>query len=247
MNALNILLEKIDRSKTLDFGDIFSNSIELFKKVWAQGLIMMLLMMVILIPFYLVMYLPFIGMGFLDMDAYSYNNDISPILMIPFFIMIFVFSIVAMVLSFGMKASFYRICKMKDLNEAGSDDYFYYLKKPYLGKVIVLSLMTFGISLLATLLCFLPIIYVMVPITLINVIFAFNPDLSASDIIKAGFRLGNKKWLITFGLIVISAILAELVGLLMCFVGIFVTASFSYIPAYFVYKESVGFQNPNDI
>ena len=247
MNALNILLEKIDRSKTLDFGDIFSNSIELFKKVWVQGLIMMLLMMVILIPFYLVMYLPFIGMGFLDMDAYSYNNDISPILMIPFFIMIFVYSIVAMVLSFGMKASFYRICKMKDLNEAGSDDYFYYLKKPYLGKVIVLSLMTFGISLLATLLCFLPIIYVMVPITLINVIFAFNPDLSASDIIKAGFRLGNKKWLITFGLIVISAILAELVGLLMCFVGIFVTASFSYIPAYFVYKESVGFQNPNDI
>ncbi|WP_417856221.1 hypothetical protein [Xanthomarina gelatinilytica] len=247
MKALNILLEKIDRSKTLDFGDIFSNSIELFKKVWVQGLIMMLLMMVILIPFYLVMYLPFIGMGFLDMDAYSYNNDISPILMIPFFIMIFVFSIVAMVLSFGMKASFYRICKMKDLNEAGSDDYFYYLKKPYLGKVIVLSLMTFGISLLATLLCFLPIIYVMVPITLINVIFAFNPDLSASDIIKAGFRLGNKKWLITFGLIVISAILAELVGLLMCFVGIFVTASFSYIPAYFVYKESVGFQNPNDI
>ncbi|WP_417865910.1 hypothetical protein [Xanthomarina gelatinilytica] len=243
MNALNILLEKIDRSKTLDFGDIFSNSIELFKKVWVQGLIMMLLMMVILIPFYLVMYLPFIGMGFLDMDAYSYNNDISPILMIPFFIMIFVFSIVAMVLSFGMKASFYRICKMKDLNEAGSDDYFYYLKKPYLGKVIVLSLMTFGISLLATLLCFLPIIYVMVPITLINVIFAFNPDLSASDIIKAGFRLGNKKWLITFGLIVISAILAELVGLLMCFVGIFVTVSFAYIPVYFVYKEAVGFEN----
>src|SRR5690606_7675690 len=103
MNALNTLLEKIENSKTLDFGDIFNNSIELFKKVWVQGLIMMLLMMVILIPFYLVMYLPFIGMGFLDMDAYSYNNDISPILMIPFFIMIFVFSIVAMVLSFGMK------------------------------------------------------------------------------------------------------------------------------------------------
>ncbi|HLV70423.1 MAG TPA: hypothetical protein VKY34_06910 [Xanthomarina sp.] len=247
MNALNTLLEKIENSKTLDFGDIFNNSIELFKKVWVQGLIMILLMMVILIPLYLIMYLPFIGIGVLDMDAYQYNNDISPILMIPFFIMIFVFSIVAMVLSFGMKASFYRICKMKDLNEAGSDDYFYYLKKPYLGKVIVLSLMTFGISLLATLLCFFPIIYVMVPITLINVIFAFNPDLSASDIIKAGFRLGNKKWLITFGLIVISAILAELVGLLMCFVGIFVTASFSYIPAYFVYKESVGFQNPNDI
>src|SRR5690554_6531760 len=242
MNALNTLLEKIENSKTLDFGDIFNNSIELFKKVWVQGLIMILLMMVILIPLYLIMYLPFIGIGVLDMDAYQYNNDISPILMIPFFIMIFVFSIVAMVLSFGMKASFYRICKMKDLNEAGSDDYFYYLKKPYLGKVIVLSLMTFGISLLATLLCFLPIIYVMVPVTLINVIFAFNPDLSASDIVKAGFKLGNKKWLLTFGLIFISSILAQMVGMLMCLIGIFVTVSFSYLPAYFVYKGSVGFE-----
>src|SRR5690606_40416321 len=92
MNALNTLLEKIENSKTLDFGDIFNNSIELFKKVWVQGLIMILLMMVILIPLYLIMYLPLIGIGVLDMDAYQYNNDISPILMIPFFIMIFVFS-----------------------------------------------------------------------------------------------------------------------------------------------------------
>ncbi|MFL0354322.1 hypothetical protein [Xanthomarina sp. GH4-25] len=254
MNTINTLLEKIENSKTLDFGDIFSRSIELFKKVWVQGLVMLLLMMVILVPFYLMMYLPLIGIGFIEADSYQYgldsiqnNTEFSPLLMIPFFIFIFIFSIVAMVLSFGMKASFYRICKLKDLGEAGSDDYFFYLKKPYLGKVITLSIMTFGISILAMLLCVLPLIYVMVPITLINVIFAFNPDLSASEIIKAGFKLGNKKWFITFGLIIVSSVLAELVGVLMCFIGLFVTASFVYLPAYYVYKDSVGFEKSVDI
>ncbi|MCX7551829.1 hypothetical protein [Xanthomarina sp. F2636L] len=245
MNAFNSLLEKIENSTTLDFGDIFSESIELFKKVWVQGLVMLLLMMVILIPFYLMMYLPLTGMGILD--SYQDTSDINPILMIPFFIFIFIFSIVAMVISFGMKASFYRICKHKDLNIAGSDDYFYFLKKPYLGKVIALSLMTFGISLVSMLLCVLPLIYAIVPITLVNVIFAFNPDMSASEIIKAGFKLGHKKWLLTFGLIVVSGILAELVGMLMCFVGIFVTVSFAYIPVYFVYKGAVGFNDSVEV
>jgi hypothetical protein len=245
MNTITSLLEKIENSKALDFGDIFSKSIELFKKVWVQGLVMVLLMMVILVPFYLIMYLPLIGIGVLD--TYQDGSDLNPMLMIPFFIMIFIFSIVAMVLSFGMKASFYRICKLKDLNEAGTDDYFYYLKKPYFSKVIALSLLTYGISLLAMLLFVLPVIYVAVPITLINVIFAFNPELSASDIIKVGFKLGNKKWWITFGLIIVSAILAQLVGGLMCLVGILVTTSFSYIPMYFVYKEAIGFNDSIEI
>lgn len=235
---------KIQNAKALDFGDIFSKCIELFKKVWVQGLVMLLLTMVILIPFYLIMYLPLIGAGFLD-SSYSgysgYNEDFNLILMIPFFIFILIFSFFAMVISFGMKASFYRICKLKDLNEAGADDYFYYLKKPYLGKVIKLALMTFGITLIATLLCVIPVIYVVVPVTIMNVIFAFNPEMSASEIVKAGFDLGNKKWLITFGLIIISAILAQIVGMLMCLIGVLVTASFSYLPVYFIYKESVGF------
>ena len=104
-----------------------------------------------------------------------------------------------------------------------------------------LSLATFGISLAAMSLCFFPIIYVMVPLSLMNVIFAFNPELSVSEIIKAGFKLGNKKWLLVFGLSIVSGMLAEIVGLLMCCIGILVTISFVYIPVYFVYKESIGF------
>ena len=247
MNAIDSLLEKIDRSKSLDFGTIFNQSIELFKKVWVQGLVMLLLTMLLMVPFYFIMYLPMIGLGLMDTELLQNMEEFNPLIMIPFAIFAILFSFFAMVIGFGMKASFYRICKLKDLEEMGTDDYFFYLKRPYLGKVIGLSVATFGITILAVLLCVLPVFYVMVPVALMNVIFAFNPDLSTSEIVKAGFRLGNKKWLLTFGLIIISILFSGIVGILMCCIGIYVTASFAYLPAYFIYKDSVGFDKNEDI
>ena len=52
----------------------------------------------------------------------------------------------------------------------------------------------------------------------------------------------------TFGLVIVSSILAEVVGLLLCGIGIFATASFIYLPTYYIYKEVVGFDdNSTDI
>ena len=87
----------------------------------------------------------------------------------------------------------------------------------------------------------------MVPVALINVIYAFNPDMEASDIVKLGFKLGNKKWLITFGLMLVAGLLAQIVGMIMCFVGVFVTAAFAYLPQYFIYKDVIGFKEQNVI
>ena len=238
---------RVQHAKDLDFGDIFNKSIELFKKVWVQGLIMLILTMVIMIPFWFILYLPMIALGVIDSSAIDLNNELNAVLMIPFGILVFVFAIFSMVISFGMRAGFYRICKMKDLNEAGSDDYFYFLKKPYLGKVIKLSLASFGIVILATLFCVIPVIYVSVPMALMYVVFAMNPEMSVSEIIKASFELGNKKWLITFGLIIVAGLLSGIVGMLLCFIGIYITTSFSYLPAYYVYKESIGNDESDEI
>ena len=87
----------------------------------------------------------------------------------------------------------------------------------------------------------------MVPVALINVIYALNPDMSASDIVKVGFKLGNKKWFITFGLMFVAGLVAQVVGMIMCFIGVFVTASFAYIPLYFMYKETLGINEKNAI
>ena len=51
MNSLDTLLEKIDTAKQLDFGDILSRALELFKKTWLRGFILVLIMLVIMIPF----------------------------------------------------------------------------------------------------------------------------------------------------------------------------------------------------
>jgi uncharacterized membrane protein len=136
---------------------------------------------------------------------------------------------------------------MRDQEKMGREDYFYFFKKPYLGKTIKLALAFSGISILATLLCFIPLIYAFVPLSLMTVIYAFNPDMSISEIINLSFKLGNKKWLIAFGLMIVSALLAGIVGFLMCGVGLYVTSSFSYLPAYFIYKDVIGFDNESEI
>lgn len=247
MNTINYIHQKIESAKDLDFGTIFNESIELFKKVWVQGLVTLLATMALMIPFYIIMYIPMIAMGIYDPEAFQQGSEPSMAVLIPMYIFMFIISFVAAIIGFGMKAAFFRICKNKDLGNDATDDYFYFFKKPYIGKMLKLAAITFGISLAAVMLCVLPIFYVIVPISLMNVIFAFNPELSASDITNASFKLGNKKWLLIFGLIIISSLLAQVVGMIMCFIGIFVTASFSYIPLYFVYKKVIGFDDQDDI
>ncbi len=244
---LSDLQARIRNAKDLDFGNIFNQSIELFKKVWVQGLIVILLNMALIAPFAIVMTVPLTAMGIIDPESMQYGQDPNFAMLLMYYSMQFVLGFIAAIIGFGLKAAFYRICKNKDLDLSESDDYFYFFKKPYLGKVIKLGAISYGIGIIAMFLCCLPLIYAVVPIAFINIIFAFNSDLSESDIVKASFDLGNKKWFITFGLMFIAGLLAGIVGLVMCIVGIFVTSSFSYIPLYFIYKESVGFDNDDEI
>jgi hypothetical protein len=245
--------QRIQNAKDLDFGTLFNQSIELFKKVWVQGLVTLLLNIVLAIPVMMVVYIPLIFMGIVESYSASYdpyNPYAQPefsAMMIFTLIVVYIFLIITMsTISFGLKAAFYRICKLRDLNQMGKEDYFYFFKKPYLSKTIKLALAFTGISLLATLLCFFPLIYIMIPLSFMVIIYAFNPDMSISEIIKLGFELGNKKWLIAFGLMLVAGFLAGIVGMLMCCVGIYVTASFSYLPHYFIYKDVVGFDNTDE-
>lgn len=233
--------QKIRNAKQLDFGHLLNDSIELFKKVWLQGLIMLLIMFAAIIPFVFIIYIPLLVFGVANSTSSGAFDGLAPIAVIFVVIAYLLFIFVMMVISFGLKAGLFRIMRQKDQDVIGKEDYFFFLKKPYLSKTINLSLAFFGISLLATMLCVFPIIYVMVPLNLLIVMYAFNPEISSSNLVKASFDLGNKKWLITFGITLVAGILAQMVGMLMCGVGIFVTASFAAIPLYFIYKEVIGF------
>ena len=242
--------QRIQNAKDLDFGTLFNQSVELFKKVWVQGLVTLVLNIVLAIPVIMIVYVPMIFMGIFKVYNSSYNAyhpyahlELSS-LNIAIMIVVYVFMIVAMsTIGIGLKAAFYRICKLRDLDQTGREDYFYFFKKPYLSKTIKLALALTGIGIVATLLCVVPLIYAIIPLSFMVIIYAFNPDMSISDIVKLGFNLGNRKWLIAFGLTIVSGLLAGIIGMMMCFVGMYVTASFSYLPDYFIYKAVVGFDD----
>jgi len=50
--------------------------------------------------------------------------------------------------------------------------------------------------------------------------------------------LGNKNWLVIFGLVIVTGLVAQL-GVIACYVGLFFTASLAKIPAYFMYKDAI--------
>ncbi len=236
---LDQLKSRIESSRELDFGGIFSDSIELFKKVWVQGLVTFLIMMACIMPFYLIIYIPMFAAGF--NDPQSFESDQPPVwfavLMIVFMP---IFLLAVTTISNGLMAAFYRICKLKDKEEMGKDDYFRFLKGENLKKSFVLGLYATGLTFLGALACGLGLIYVMVPVSLFPVFLAFREDLTPSEIVKASFALGNKNWLVIFGLLLVCGFLANL-GVIACYIGLFFTAMFGKIPMYFVYKNSLGF------
>ncbi|WP_121666744.1 hypothetical protein [Mesonia aquimarina] len=238
--------QRINKAPELNFGNIFDESTALFKKVWLQGLVIILLTVLLMLPIYPIFFISFLGVEALEIPTtYSIeNNDIW--VAIPSILLMIIFMLYAMVISFAFQAAFFRICRNEDLALGEVNNYFYYFKGKYISKILLIGLASFGISLVAMLLCLFPLIYVSVPISFFALVFAFNPELSVSEIIKASFSLGNKKWLITFGLTIIASFLAQIIGMLLCFVGVLFTASFVYLPTYFVYKKVVGFKEQTD-
>ncbi|MHA7941963.1 hypothetical protein ACJOV8_002705 [Formosa sp. 3Alg 14/1] len=237
--------QKVNRAKTLDFGALFSEAIELFKKVWVQGLITILISIVAILPLYCIVYIPLLMLG-VEPELIGQNEDVYVSFLIFIGLFFIVFGIVASAVSIALMSAFYRICKQKDLGVSLKDDYFYYFKKAYFMKLIKLAIVSLAISVLASLLFLFPLIYVIVPISFFTVVFAFNPEARVTDIVKASFKLGHKKWLITFGLMLVCGFLAEIVGMLLCFVGLFATLSFAYLPLYIIYKEVIGFENSEE-
>ena len=232
-------IKKIENNAPLDFGRIFSNSIELFKKVWVQGFLTLLLTFVCMLPFYILIYVPIIAAGVSDPEMLRQEEmptsvAIGMLLILPIFLM------GVLTVTLALMAAFYRICRNKDLNENGSYDYFYYFKNSRLRKVFTLAAIYFGLVIIGMAACFVGLFYLIVPLSLIPAFLAFNEDLSPMEIVKASFCLGNKNWLVIFGIMIVMGIVAEL-GFILCFVGVFFTAMLAKVPVYYIYKYGVGF------
>lgn len=240
------LFDRIEKAPRPDFGDILSRSFKLYGQVWVEGLIHCLIAVAIAIPVMLIAYIPLFPMYAEILSDGRYIGDFDPSVpwLIGYILALFVASLIINVCVYAITAHFFAVLKKKDLGtQEDVGGYFSYLQGNF-GKLFVLNLASAGIAILAVALCYLPIFYVMVPLQLLVAIFAFNPDLSVSDMIRASFRLGNRFWLIIFGLIILCSIIAQL-GILLCGIGILATAFFAYVPIYNVYKDTIGFSEDN--
>ena len=238
--TLEQLIKTIEEKQPLDFGTIFSRSIELFKKVWLQGFITLLLTVVTVLPFYFMIYIPMIAAGITDPEMLR-NDDPPLIVILSMSILMPILMIGMTTFAISLNAAFLKICRQKDLDVAGNDDYFYFFREGRLGKILVLSLIMLGLSILGVLTCGIGIFYLVVPLSLFPAFVAFNENLTAMETVKTSFKLGNKNWLVIFGLVVVMGIVAEL-GILLCCVGVLFTAMLSKIPVYFIYKDGLGFE-----
>jgi hypothetical protein len=240
---------KIQNSKELDFGTILSECIELFKKFWVQGLLTIIIIAVISIPIALLSHFILKIFGVITptivrMEDFNFDNLSS---LYGFNALYnFPFTIITSSIQIGVLAGFYRIIKMKDVDKASSDDYFYFFKKDYFGKILMLGLIYSLIATVAQFLCFIPYIYAIVPLMYISVIFAFNSEKSVEEILKTSFLLGNKKWLLTFGSLFICGILGAM-GVIACCIGLLFTISIVYLPCYVIYKNVVGFEDFSEL
>ncbi len=247
------IFQKIERSKKVDFGDVLTRCVELYKKVWQQGAAHVLITAIAAIPLIGLIYGPFIYYTFQQEKARNayYMSDYSAeyvsgapsilsIVILAVFIMIAAFLL--QVVSAGVSAHFYKVCRAMDL-ETGEDtkDYFEFFRGKQLKRLLLLGLVSSGIAFLALLLCYLPIFYALVPLQLMVPIFAFNKDMTVSEIVKAAFKLGNKHWIYVFGFYIIASNVAQL-GVILCFVGVIFTACIVYLPVYYFYKSTIGFE-----
>lgn len=246
---LTEIQSKIANARHIDFGNVISECIELFKKVWVQGLLTILIIAILTVPMALLssFILEMFGVitpTIIRLEDFNFENltelyGFNSLYNFPF-------AIISASIQIGVLGGFYRMVKLANVHKVKSEDYFFFFNKEHLGKIVLLAVLYSGVSLIAQMLCFIPMIYAFVPLMYVSVVFAYNSEKTVEEIFKLSFSLGNKKWLLTFGSL-ITCFLLGLVGIIACFIGILFTISIVYLPCYIIYRDVVGFEDESEL
>lgn len=246
MLSFDTITKRINAAPDLNFGDIINDAIELFKKVWVKGFLTILIIAVIAIAVSFVFQL----IGLAPDSSFFVNNDFNLETFVGFYSQNAINSIPQTIIvssvTIALMAAFYRICKQVSLGQNKNDDYFYFFKKEYFTKALLLGMIYTAIATVAQLLLLIPYIYAIVPLSYFSIVFSNNPDLREMEIVKLSFAIGNKKWLISFGSLFVCSILGML-GIIACGIGILLTISIAYLPFFLIYKEVIGFNEQSEI
>lgn len=239
MNFLEIK-SKIEKSNSADFNTVFNRSVELFKKTWLQGFLLVLFFIMTYLGIAMITVLPVVLLTGLKGSDLSYNNFWVSLFGMLFFSLILIVLFFVMTVFTGLLGGLYIIYRKADKGENyATSDFFVLLKKDTFLKTFKVTVASLGIILISYMMCFIPILYTAIPISYIVLIYAYNQKLSTTEIVKIAFAIGNKNWIVTFLLRIVTSLVAY-VGVFLCGIGFFFTFALILIPQYFIYKDAVG-------
>ena len=247
MSSFNIISKKIAEAPKIDFGGLFNESVQVFKKVWLQGFILQLLSIGISIPLMFLNFSMFQDVGIDSNSQYSIQNILTDdaitqhgSALIIYYLVTIIVGIISSLLSFG----FFRIIGQMDKGQDFEfSEFFYFFRNGRLTKSLLLVLANFGVAILAVLMCVFPIFYVMIPLMFVTPFYVFNSELSISEILKSSFALGHKKWGITFAITLLNIISLYILIIFTCGLGALFFGCYLQMPIYVLHKKIISFES----
>lgn len=248
MPSFTVLTKKITEAPRIDFGDLFNESVAVFKKVWFQGFLLQLITIGLSIP--IIIFNVYTSLN-LDLDPSSQefvkgilNNEISMdqfgLLMVVYYVLVFIMGVVSTLLSFG----FFRVIRQMDEGQPFEiSNFFYFFNVTRIKKSLLLILANIAVVILALLMCVLPVFYVMIPLLFVAPIYAYNENLSVAEVFKSSFQLGHKKWGITFAITILNVVTLYILILFTCGLGSLFFGCFLQMPVYVLYKKIISFES----
>jgi len=234
----------------LDFETVINLAFENYKKIAVYAGLLIFVFMVILAVFTSVIIISFFGMSTLTelLEPGGLNTDnFSDDILMMYLAGLILFNCLISPLAAGLIKM--ADCAQKD-EEFNVSDVFQYYKLPYFKELFIATfvitfiniLLTSGINSLH-----IPFLDTLIStgitfVTLLTIPLIIFSDLKAVDAIKSSIILISKQPLILLGLMIISYF-AVLIGLLLCFIGIFLTLPFAYSMQYALYQTIIGFDN----
>lgn len=253
MKSTQEKLEEIKRKGyNLEFGDVFNDSIEIYKKViWITGFAFF-----ILTAAFLVLYFAIIALFFSTGDFINTMTEIS--LMensVTFMVYTMLIAIVVSVGVSPMYAGVLEVChNAKNNKEFDISTIFKHYKSSYLKEILISSLLiVITTSLIADALTLLGlaflgtiITYTLQFITLFTIPFIIFGNLKAIPAIQASLTLLSKNFIVIFGLMLVAVIIA-FIGIIALCIGILFTLPIIYTTQYAIYNTAVGVEEHDEL
>jgi hypothetical protein len=248
------LAEIKEQGYQLDFGTVFNNTIENYKKIaWYGGL----MIFVFFTLFCLVLFgiaVAFIGFPELKAILKPENLQLEN-LSLEILLYVSVATIIITAITCPFPAGLTKMAQSADKDEEfGIATMFQYYKAPYFVELLIATtLLAIVNTVLQNTITYFQIPFVgsilsviLSLFTFLSVPFIIFGNLKAIESIQASILVVSKQPLTLLGLIIVSSI-ATFIGFLGCCIGIVFTIPFLYSMYYVVYKEIIGVETPEDL